>query len=159
VGLWLPALADPPARTQAVSIQAAAASAGGLCVLVVDDDAAVRDGLLAVLQRWGHAGLAGADVAQALRRWRRAGSPPVQALVCDLRLRGSADGVAAVAALRAALGDDLPALVVTGDIAPERLQRLRDSCLPWLSKPVMPMRLRSWLAGVAAGPAMQPPGA
>ena len=39
----------------------------------------------------------------------------------------------------------------TGDVSPERPQLLRDSSLPWLPKPVMPMRLRSWLAAQRGG--------
>ena len=98
--------------------------------------------------------LAGADHVAVLQRWRARGRPVVQAIVSDLRLRGTLTGVDAVAALRQAWSalppDDwpqpVPALVITGDVSPERLQLLRDSGLPWLPKPVMPMRLRSWLA-------------
>jgi CheY-like chemotaxis protein len=76
----------------------------------------------------------------------------VNGIVSDLRLRGGLDGVHAVQTLRRRWGAGLPALVITGDVAPERLQRLRDSALPWLPKPVMPMRLRSWLAALQVGP-------
>jgi CheY-like chemotaxis protein len=124
-------------------------------VAVIDDDAEVREGLQAVLERWGHSVLAGADDQALLGQWRARGSPVVSAIVTDLRLRGTLTGVAAVAALRQAWQSDVPALVVTGDVAPERLQMLRASGLPWLAKPVMPMRLRSWLAQV--GPAPRPP--
>lgn len=156
------ALRSVPGRGTRVSLQlpratvaaiptpanAARGTTGHLCVAVIDDDADVRDGLVALLQRWGHRVLQGADDEAVLRAWHRAGRPPVQAMVCDLRLRGSRTGVQAVAALRATWGAATPALVVTGDIAPDRLQLLRASGLPWLSKPVMPMRLRGWLAGV-----------
>ncbi len=139
--------AAPPASGNAPQAQP-------LCVAVLDDDADVRDGLIAVLQRWGHTVLAGADPVAVLQRWRARGRPVVQAIVSDLRLRGTLTGVDAVAALRQAWSaqpsDDwpqpVPALVITGDVSPERLQLLRDSGLPWLPKPVMPMRLRSWLA-------------
>ena len=76
------------------------------------------------------------------------------ALAADLRLRGTLTGVQAVAALRqawAAAPHEVPALVITGDVLPERLRLLRDSGLPWLPKPVMPMRLRSWLAAQRDG--------
>lgn len=126
----------------------AAAPGAALCVALIDDDGDVREGLADLLQRWGHRVLQGADDEAVLRAWHRAGRPPVQAMVCDLRLRGTRTGVQAVAALRATWGAATPALVVTGDIAPDRLQLLRASGLPWLSKPVMPMRLRGWLAGV-----------
>jgi CheY-like chemotaxis protein len=120
----------------------------------MDDDADVRDGLVAVLERWGHTVLAGADDAAVLKRWRARGRPLVQAIVSDLRLRGTLTGVQAVAALRqawAAAPHEVPALVITGDVLPERLRLLRDSGLPWLPKPVMPMRLRSWLAAQRDG--------
>jgi len=135
--------------------QAAPAAAGQTAadppgvVAVLDDDAAVREGLAALLQRWGHTVLPGADVPALHAAWQAAGRPPVQALVTDLRLAGPHSGIEAVALLRGCWGASLPALVVTGDIAPERLQRLRESGLPWLAKPVMPMRLRAWLASVA----------
>ncbi len=138
------AAAPPPAAV------ATAPAPAALCLAVIDDDADVRDGLVALLERWGHRVLHGADDEAVLVAWHGAGRPPVQALVCDLRLRGTRTGVQAVAALRATWGAATPALVVTGDVAPDRLQLLRASGLPWLPKPVMPMRLRSWLAGVPA---------
>ncbi len=150
VSLRLPAIAEPAAVRDAPGRLQPGPSAA-LCLMVIDDDADVRDSLVTVLARWGHAVLAGVDPPDVLHQWHRAGRPAVQGVLCDLRLRGTLDGVAAVAELRLTLGHRLPALVVTGDIAPERLQRLRDSGLPWLAKPVMPMRLRSWLAGVEAG--------
>ena len=91
--------------------------------------------------------LAGPDDAALLQSWQATGRPAVHAVLADLRLRGTLTGVTAVQRLRATLGSRLPALVITGDIAPDRLTLLRDSGLPWLPKPVMPMRLRSWLQG------------
>lgn len=145
--LDLPALPEP--APPAVPT-AAPGSDRALCVMVVDDDADVRDSLVALLERWGHQALAGPDDAALLLAWQQAGRPAVHAVLADLRLRGSLTGVAVVQRLRAALGRPLPALVITGDIAPDRLTLLRDSGLPWLPKPVMPMRLRSWLQGQGA---------
>jgi signal transduction histidine kinase/CheY-like chemotaxis protein len=125
-------------------------------VAVIDDDRDVRESLGALLERWGHPVLAAAGPAAWLAQWQQAGRPPVLAIVSDLRLAGGTDGLAAIAALREAVGTSTgrptPALVVSGDMAPERLQALRASGLPWLAKPVMPMRLRSWLQAVAATP-------
>jgi signal transduction histidine kinase len=116
------------------------------CVAVIDDDAAVRESLVAVLERWGHAALASSDAAGLLMAWHAAGKPAVQALLVDLRLPGQFTGLHVVDQLRGLWGAKLRALVITGDMAPERLQLLNDSGLPWLAKPVMPLRLRSWLA-------------
>ncbi len=152
--LRVPRLAEPMAGTAAGHASQAVGTPAPLCVAVMDDDADVRDGLVAVLERWGHTVLAGADDAAVLKRWRARGRPLVQAIVSDLRLRGTLTGVQAVAALRqawAAAPHEVPALVITGDVLPERLRLLRDSGLPWLPKPVMPMRLRSWLAAQRDG--------
>jgi signal transduction histidine kinase len=130
-----------------------APAAAGL-VLVVDDDAAVREALAALLQRWGHAVLHAGDDSTVLENWRTAGRPPVQALITDWRLACHRTGAEVVQSLRQSLGTALPALVITGDIAPDRLAPLLASGLPWLAKPVMPLRLRSWLT--ATTPAQAP---
>ena len=119
-------------------------------VIVIDDDTQVRDALVALLERWGHRVLAGADAAEALDRWQAAGRPPVHAAIVDLRLRQGCTGLQAIAELQAELGVQLPSLVVTGDVTPERLKLLADAGQPWLQKPVMPLRLRSWLQGLPA---------
>jgi signal transduction histidine kinase len=119
-------------------------------LIVVDDDAEVRDALLALLRRWGHAAVAGADAAEALAAWEGLGRPRIGAALVDLRLRGGSTGLEAIAALRQALGADLPALVITGDVAAERTRQLDEAGQPWLAKPLMPLRLRSWLRGLAA---------
>jgi signal transduction histidine kinase len=114
-------------------------------VAVIDDDSGVRESLAALLERWGHGVLRAADAPALVAAWSAAGRPPLQALITDWRLARHQTGLDAVTALCAAAGAELPALVITGDIAPERLQQLRASGLPWLAKPVMPMRLRGWL--------------
>jgi signal transduction histidine kinase/CheY-like chemotaxis protein len=125
------------------------AEGAALCIALVDDDAEVRASLVAQLQRWGHQVLAAGNDMALLQEWHLAGSPVVQALIVDLRLRGGRTGLQAVRALCESWDVDVPALVITADAAPERLSALKDSKLPWLPKPVVPMRLRSWLAGVA----------
>jgi len=81
-----------------------------------------------------------------------------RAVVADLHLIGGRDGVVEVARLREAFGADVPALLVSGDSAPDRVRLMQNSGLPWLAKPVSPARLRSWLsrAGHLAGPVEEP---
>ncbi len=128
-----------------------------LRVAVIEDDAAVRNAISALLMRWGHRVYAGRTAAEALATWRSQGGAALHAVITDLRLGTGGDGLAMVAQLRQEMGDALPALVVTGESAPEALQRLRDSGLPWLPKPVPPVRLRSWLQGVGVGVAQGRP--
>jgi hypothetical protein len=110
----------------------------------------VRDALVALLQRWGHQALPGDDAEASLAAWRHLGCPPVHGAIVDLRLRAGRTGLQAIADLRATLDARLPALVVIGDMAPERLNLLAAAGQPWLPKPLMPMRLRSWLQRLPA---------
>jgi len=145
----LPRSEVPPADEAAAPGDTGERAALGL--LVIDDDAQVRDSLGALLERWGHHVVQGSDASEALGQWRAQGEPALDAAIVDLRLRAGRSGLQAIADLRACLGVALPALVITGDIAPDRLRRLADAGQPWLPKPLMPMRLRSWLQALPAG--------
>jgi CheY-like chemotaxis protein len=60
----------------------------------------------------------------------------VQLILADYRLADGITGIEAVGLLRDFLGHDVPALIVTGDTAPDRLCRLHDSGFPVLHKPI-----------------------
>ena len=104
-------------------------------------------------EHWGCRVVEGTDLELLLLDWHRHGRPRVQAIVADLQLR-EGDGLAAVQALRDAFQrPDTPALIVTGDASPERIEHLNLAGLPWLAKPVPPERLRGWLTQAAPEPA------
>ena len=65
---------------------------------------------------------------------------PPDVIVSDYRLREQRTGAEAIAAVRALLENTLPALLITGDTAPERLRhtataqaRLAQPVVPWLN--------------------------
>jgi CheY-like chemotaxis protein len=64
-------------------------------------------------------------------------------IISDFRLRGGHTGAEAIHAVRAAIGHDTPALIVTGDTAPERLQEADAAGFLLLHKPVKPQKLRT----------------
>lgn len=112
-------------------------------VLLVDDEADITDALAAFLEAWGVASETARDedgAAQALQAAAEQ-QQPFDALLCDYRLAEGADGLAATQRLRARFDPALPVLLITGETAPERLQRVRDSGVPVLFKPVDPDRL------------------
>ncbi len=148
---WIdvPQLHGPAADAAGPESHAAKAGVATLTLAVIDDDAHVRDSLGALLQRWGHRVFPGADADGALAAWQRGGRPRLDGALVDLRLHGGASGLETIAQLRRRVAARLPALVITGDTAPDRLARLKAADQPWLPKPVMPMRLRSWLNGLA----------
>ncbi len=121
-------------------------------VLLVDDEADITDALTAFLQAWGIACTAARDEAGAAQQLQRAAAQglPFDAMLCDYRLAEGADGLAAALRLREAFAPALPLLLVTGETAPERLQRVRDSGVPVLFKPVQAEQLLRVLAQLCA---------
>jgi CheY-like chemotaxis protein len=84
------------------------------------------------------------------------GAPPPDALVVDYALAGDRDGLDAIAAIRDAVGADVPAVLVSGESHPDELARIRDSGLMVIHKPVPPARLRSTLAHLLQAAAQTP---
>ncbi len=117
----------------------------GLQVLVLDDDDAVRQGMAHLLQSWGCECDTAGSIDEALIA---AAQRTPDVLISDYRLRGTHTGAEAVASLRALLGSDVPALIVTGDTAPERLREALASGILLLHKPLKPDQLHSALAGL-----------
>jgi CheY-like chemotaxis protein len=64
----------------------------------------------------------------------------VDLIIADFRLRQHENGIDTVRRLRERLGD-VPALLVSGDTAPERLREAQSSGLPLLHKPVSAEKL------------------
>jgi two-component system, sensor histidine kinase len=124
-------------------------SLAGVVVAVLEDDREVRQGMQALLSHWGCVACDGADAREIGERLREIGVQAPDAVVADYRLRNDRSGLAEVAALWHAWGVEVPALLVTGDSAPEAIAALHASRHDWLSKPVSAARLRSWLQAVA----------
>ncbi len=135
-----------PAAPQVLDLQ----PLSGLAVAVVEDDPEVRDAMRTLMLGWGCRVLDGVD-ADEVQAAAAAQSVHPQAVVADLRLRGDRDGLAEIGRLRERYGAALPALLVSGDSAPERVRLMQQSGLPWLAKPVSAARLRSWLAQSVRG--------
>jgi CheY-like chemotaxis protein len=72
-------------------------------------------------------------------------APPPDAIIADYRLRGDALGIEAIQALQARFRSNIPAVLVTGDTAPDRLREATASGFRLLHKPVAPTKLRSLL--------------
>lgn len=107
-------------------------------VLVIDDDEAVRAGMRQLLSAWG----CECDVADSIEEaLALARANPPGLVISDYRLRELRTGAEAITTLRAEFGERLPALLITGDTAPQRLREARASGVPLLHKPVSPDQL------------------
>jgi PAS domain S-box-containing protein len=116
-------------------------AAGLATILLVEDDAAIRSGLQALLELEGYRVVAAANGPEALELVEQGAGLPAMAIV-DQSLPGELSGVATVQRLRHLLEPHLPALVITGDVLPERLAAIRQAALPHLTKPVSVDELR-----------------
>jgi DNA-binding NtrC family response regulator len=100
--------------------------------LVLDDEEAVRKGMEALLQAFGCEVRSAGCIADAVTQFR---SMPPDILLVDLRLRGDENGITAIEQLRCAQ-PALPAILVSGDTAPDRIKDAHDAGIPMLHKPV-----------------------
>jgi signal transduction histidine kinase len=119
-------------------------SVGGMNVVIVDDDAEIRDSMRLLLEGWGCRIVAGATLAEVLAALEAAQLRP-GALIVDYRLADSTDGVDAIERLRALFGRDLAALIVTGTAGLPQLPA-RAAGIPIAMKPVPPGKLRAFLS-------------
>lgn len=105
----------------------------GVRVLLIDDDEAVRVAMSELLMAWGcTCEVAGAE-AEAVKLLDRF-APDV--VLADFRLRDHRTGPQAIEAVRARLGRAVPAIIVTGDTAADRLRTAVGSGMNLLHKPV-----------------------
>ena len=141
--------ADGPAEAPAASEPGFAEEAlRGVRVLLVDDDVMVRESTASLLRQWRAVPRTAASQSEAIAAIDDGFVP--DAVVVDLRLGESPDGIAVIGALRERLNRSTPALLVSGDTGALDLMRVRASGIPFLSKPVAPAKLRSVLHSLAA---------
>lgn len=140
--LRIPLVARPAApqhrrRTRAAGLR-------GLNVLVVDDEGAVRNSLRESLETAGCNVSIASGTEEALAQVQRH-APDL--LLTDWRLRGQDTGFAVIDAVRREL-PQLPAILITGDTAPDRLRQADAAGLPLLHKPVTAARLQATILEV-----------
>ena len=75
----------------------------------------MREGLSVLLTMWGCSVIAAPSGAEAIRLLAWSDRTPA-ILIADKRLAEGEDGLETIAALRSELADDVPAILLTGDI-------------------------------------------
>ncbi|NMM15221.1 MAG: response regulator [Rhodoferax sp.] len=120
----------------------------GLVVLVVEDDALAREGLVSLLESWGYV-VGVADGLSAALSQLEAGLIP-DVIVSDYRLRDEENGIETIRQLRAKAGWLIPACLMSGDTDAGLMQAATEASLTLLHKPVRPAKLRSLIRHLAA---------
>jgi signal transduction histidine kinase/CheY-like chemotaxis protein len=117
-------------------------------IVVVEDEAAVREGLVVLLQAWG-ATVTAFDTIAALEQWlaSAAQTPAPDLLLVDYRLPEGRTGIDALKLLRAHwAGQHLPAIVITGSSLGGHEDEAVAQDYHLLIKPVLPNKLRAMIA-------------
>jgi DNA-binding NtrC family response regulator len=119
---------------------------GGCRVWIIDDDEQGRISLADVIEGWGYMPVAAAG-SKSLLNDERVSSITPHTLLVDYRLKGSESGLSAIKEIRDFFSDnELPAIIVTGDTAPDRFKELQSNGIHVLHKPVAAGRLRTLLS-------------
>ncbi len=104
-----------------------------LCALVIDDEYEVGLGMKALLEGMGCKILLADSTLDALSQ-AKAERPDI--ILADFRLRGEDNGILSIRSIRE-LYSEIPAILISGDTAPERLREAEDAGIQLLHKPVL----------------------
>lgn len=119
----------------------------GKTIAVVENEKVILSGMEIILARWGCHPI-GCDSGEVLKERLLREHIRLDALIVDLRLRNNEDGLEVVENVRMLLNINLPALVITGDTAWEKLQSAHESGIHVIHKPITPDTLREKLSSV-----------
>jgi len=120
----------------------------GQCVLVVDDEPAILDGMRALLEGWGMTVLTARSGEEALAALGRSPTCPC-AVLADYHL-AEESGLAVVERLRRAARRQIPAILITADRSHAVQDEAAAAGAVHLRKPMKPASLRAALAQLLA---------
>jgi CheY-like chemotaxis protein len=116
-------------------------------VLVIDDEKPILDALKLLLTGWGCEVITAETVEDARQELNSRDIVP-NAILSDYRLRENITGIEAIKAVEAMLGQEVPALLITGDMNITQSGEEGVDEYRILHKPVQPARLRAFLIHV-----------
>ena len=120
-------------------------SIGGKLVVVIDDDPLVLDSTGGLLRSWGCQVLTAGSARVALAGLAECNQSP-DLVISDYQLSDGQTGIEAIEELRKSLNLPIPAFLISGDMAPERMREARMSGYHLLHKPVRPRALRAMIS-------------
>lgn len=135
--------ADPPPAQSEAGVGARefeSPDLTGLKILVVDDDATILTAMRGLLERWGCEVRTAETIDDADAQLVAMGERP-DLLLVDFRLRNDETGLEVVRLANERFGR-VPAVLITGETAPDRLRAVVESGLTLIHKPVRPEQLR-----------------
>jgi CheY-like chemotaxis protein len=137
-----PAAAPTPARGLLDAVT-------GKLVVVIDDDPMILEGTCGLLRSWGCNVVSADSVAALAALVERQRRPDL--IISDLHLSNGETGIDAIAAMRKASHDTIPAFLVSADTSADATREARSNGYHLLPKPVDPMSLRAILGRMLKG--------
>ena len=110
--------------------------------MVIDDDELVRDGTRGLLKSWGCLVVTAESEDAAMAKLAEHDRQP-DLIISDYHLAHGKAGFELIDRLRRACAAQIPAFLISGDTAPERLREASAGGYYLLHKPVLPITLRS----------------
>jgi signal transduction histidine kinase/CheY-like chemotaxis protein len=145
---------EAPRSEAAPAIVAAPAAVSGGLILVVDDELAIQEAMRSLLAGWGYEAIVAGSCAQMLERIADCTTRP-DLIISDYRLRGGENGIETILRLQSEFNADIPAMLITGDTAPDRLKEARQSGFLLLHKPVPRGKLRAAIGNLINRPTIE----
>jgi PAS domain S-box-containing protein len=103
-------------------------------LLVIEDETSVRSAINRLLKKIGIRAVMAGTINDALTLIKQENVRP-DFVLCDYNLRGSANGIESIKALRAALGWNVPAIAMTGDTRSHTVEEITSHDVAVLIKP------------------------
>jgi CheY-like chemotaxis protein len=130
---------DPARKKKAAT---APGDLSGRVIVVVEDEAAVLEGMRVLLEGWGAEVVAGASIRETMAGVEPLARAP-DLIVADYGLRDGNVGTQAIAALRERFKSQIPAIIVSGSTTAAHVDEAKAIDAHLLLKPVMPAKLRT----------------
>ena len=114
-------------------------------ILVIDDEIAIQLAMSSLLTSWHHRVFVAGSVEEMLAQLSDCYDKP-DLIISDFRLRGGDTGLQAIHQLYDYYNDEIPAMLITGDTAPDRISEAQASGFLLLHKPLSNSKLRAAIA-------------
>lgn len=114
-------------------------------VVVIDNEEAIRAGMMALLENWGYQVLTASDADGVMTALRKLSLSP-DLIIADYHLDQGRFGIEAIEQLRSICQSPVPAMIITADRSPEVQDAIAEHDLPLLTKPIKPARLRTLMS-------------
>lgn len=112
-----------------------------ISILFVDDEQSIREGAQIMIESWQCQALIASGGEEAMKRIHEH-NETINLIISDLRLRDHENGINLIEMVREELNKDIPAIIVTGDTAVDRIELANRSNSVLLHKPIDVVELR-----------------